>query len=102
MHDDHFTQNEADPIWLRECGRRGGIVISSDKQLEFASTHREAVKSGNTRVLVLSNNNIPAARWAECLIGHRSQIDRLIKGHPAPFIARITMAGDINVFRKIR
>ncbi len=92
VHDDHFKDDEVDPVWLKVCGENGWVVLTSDKRIE-RQWFRE-IESGPVRIfIVYTYPNDPVEAWFARIMKALPRILRIIKKNPAPFVAHITHDG---------
>lgn len=96
IHDDHFSQDTPDIVWLAEIGRRGWVVLSKDEQIRRNRVEREALKAAGVCAFFLTQQNITgpemAALFASVLRGMTSRA----KMRPAPFIYTISRTGQFS------
>jgi hypothetical protein len=45
LHDDHFSQDAKDQVWLAEVGKRGWVVLTKDKRLRYRALETNALMS---------------------------------------------------------
>jgi PIN like domain len=45
LHDDHFSQDAQDQVWLAEAGKRGWVVLTKDKHLRYRAVETNALIS---------------------------------------------------------
>ena len=45
LHDDHFSQDAQDQVWLTEAGERGWIVLTKDKHIRYRAVETNALIS---------------------------------------------------------
>ncbi len=88
MHDDHFDQDTPDEVWLEECGKRGWVAISRDARIRRRDHETESLMTHDARCLVLVGK-VKTAELAENFIAGKAKIERFLRRHEAPFIARI-------------
>ena len=90
VHRDHFTQDEADHLWIPVCAERGWVIISGDKGIEKAALNVEAVTNCAAKVFLLTNNNLKGVEWAASIITGREKIQKIVDDNEGPFFARVT------------
>ncbi|MBV9873561.1 MAG: hypothetical protein JO025_02435 [Verrucomicrobia bacterium] len=54
VHDDHFSQDAQDQVWLAEAGTRGWVVLTKDKHLRYRAVEKNALISAKVRAFVLT------------------------------------------------
>jgi hypothetical protein len=94
---DHFDQEEEDPIWITECGRRDWVIFTGDKRIEKNVLNRQAVIEGKCKVFIFTDTNSYAEEWAAAVILGREKIQRLIRRNNGPLYVRIGMLADSHV-----
>ena len=99
IHDDHFAQDVVDETWLREVGRRGWIVLTKDDRIRYRGPERAAVADAGVRVFALTSGNLKGAEMAAAFLKSRSRMERLVRREKSPFIATVTRAGTVALWR---
>lgn len=88
-HDDHFPADSTpDEVWLRAVGERGWLVISKDKRIRYRPNERDAVmRAGVGLFLVVgqASHRALADNFVNCI----AKIERFVKTHDPPFIAKV-------------
>lgn len=85
---DHFPDDTTDIEWLKEIGKKGWYCISHDKRIRYNPTEKEAViHSGIGLFLLVGHAN--NKELAENFINTINKIEKFIKKHPRPFIAKV-------------
>ena len=54
LHDDHFSQDARDQVWLAEAGKRDWVVLTKDKHLRYRAVETNALMSAKVRAFVLT------------------------------------------------
>ena len=98
-HDDLFAQNAPDEEWLREVGRRGWVVLTKDKMIRRRPLERGALLSSGVRAFVLTSAQLSGAEMAAIFIRNLPRIQRLAQKTDAPFVAKVTRGGVIELYR---
>jgi predicted nuclease of predicted toxin-antitoxin system len=98
VHDDVYTPTERDPWIFYECGKKGLVVLTSDKSFMKSFPHMVAITLGRTTVLAFSNNNFNSKVRSEAFLSASSSIHNALAAHRGvPFIATIGMRGTIEI-----
>ena len=97
IHDDYFQRNEADEVWLTDCGRRNWVVFTPDKNIQKDPVSMRAIGENKGRVFFLSKNNKSPDTWASIIVSCWSDIARAVCARTAPFVANISPNGVWNV-----
>ena len=75
---------------LTEVGRLGWIVLTKDKNFQHRQLEIAAVAQSKVRVFQLTAGNLRADEMAEIFAKAAKKIEAIVKGNPAPFIAKVT------------
>ena len=94
---DHFARSTADPIWLREAGRREWLVITRDREIRENEFELLAVQQTRGRLFVLRMKGCGVDAWAAALKKAQRRILRIVETTRAPFVVHITATGQTNV-----
>ncbi len=97
IHDDHFSQDAKDEVWLKSVGEKGWIVITKDKKIRYRKNESLAVKKANARLFVLVSGELRSDEMADIFIKALPKIKRFISKHRPPFIAKITKGGAVSM-----
>lgn len=93
VHDDYYKRDEADNVWLEECGRKRLIVITPDTNILKVPLSMRAIGKNRGRVFFLSTSNVPSELWAKAITSAWREINTVLAKHQGPFYARISLAG---------
>ncbi len=63
-HNEHFSPEEEDHVWIPQCAKNGWIIVTSDKGIETDAINRAAVMESQAAVFILEDNTSRAANWA--------------------------------------
>lgn len=97
IHDDHFPVNAPDQEWLAKVGHRGWVVLTKDKNFQHRQLEIAAVAQSKVRVFQLSAGNLRADEMAQIFVKALDRIAAMVKGNPAPFIAKITGSSKVSL-----
>lgn len=97
IHDDHFPIDAPDEHWLGEVGKRGWVVLTKDKKIQHRVLEQAAVAKSKTRMFALTGGNLQGTEMAEIFVRALSKMGRLVRGNPAPFIAKVTRSGGVSL-----
>ena len=98
VHDDVYVPTERDPWIFYECGKKGLIVVTSDKLFMKSFPHMAAIALGRTTVLAFSNNNFNAqARGTAFIAATKAIATHMATANGNPFIATIGINGDVTM-----
>jgi predicted nuclease of predicted toxin-antitoxin system len=62
IHDDHFSRDEEDCVWLAAAGERGWVVLTKDQKLRYRPLEISALRASKARVFVLTAGNLRASK----------------------------------------
>ncbi len=88
-HSPHFDNEEADDVWIRECAKRGWVIVTSDKNIENDPINRQAVVDSKARIFFLEEGTVRAIFWAAAIIVSKLRIYEIISLNIGPFFANI-------------
>jgi predicted nuclease of predicted toxin-antitoxin system len=97
IHDDHFTRDADDRVWLRTAGERGWVVLTKDQRLRYRPLEIAALRASKARVFVLVAGNLRGSEIASVFVAALPRIFAILNSRPGPFVARISRAGRIVV-----
>ena len=95
-HDDLFAQGTPDTEWLPEIGARGLPVLTKDTRIRYTPAELEALRRAGVQQFVLVSGNLKSEQMAEAFIMAMLRMDRLVRKHRGPFVARLNRAGEIT------
>lgn len=78
-------------------GRKRWIVLTSDKRIRFNRLEVAEVMASGVREFVFSSGNLSGAKMGELLKVAMPQMRQIVSEQRAPFIARITQTGRVEV-----
>jgi predicted nuclease of predicted toxin-antitoxin system len=94
MHRDHFNEDAEDVEWLPMVANKGWIILSKD---QFNWLERRAIIYANGRAFLLRQGSLPGAAQVDIICAALRRMLRILRGTPAPFIARIHLTGRVLV-----
>lgn len=87
-HDDYFDENTTDEVWLSTVGQRRWIALSRDQRIYRRNNERDAMfRAGTCLFVLVGKATFPAL--ADNFVACLPKIERLLKKHAPPFIARV-------------
>ena len=99
--DDAYSQDERDPWIFYDAGKKGMVVITSDKEFMKSFPHMAAITLGRTTALAFTSNNYKSNVRGKALIKARGRILKAIaKARGEPFIGSIGMDGNFNIVER--
>lgn len=99
--DDVYLETERDPWIFYDCGKKGMVVITADKEFMKSFPHMAAIELGNTTVLAFTSNNYNSDERGKALIKARAKVLRAIRGSGRRnFIGSIGMDGSLSIVER--
>jgi hypothetical protein len=89
IHNTYFVHDEDDDKWIPEVSARKWVILSGDKRLSVEPLNKEAVRSSNAQVLLVTDTNSLPEQWAASIIVGRYRIQELLDKHPGPVFIKI-------------
>lgn len=94
-----FPLDTKDPVWLREAGRRGWLVITRDKNIRKRHGERRAIaESGAGCFVLVYREALKKDEIAEMILSFLDDMEALFENTPRPFVYTITKNGDFNKY----
>lgn len=97
IHDDYFAPDAPDEDWLGEVGKRGWVVLTKDKRIQHRILEQAAVANSKVRLFALTAGNLQGPEMAGIFVAALPRMTRLVRGNPAPFIAKVTRSGAVSM-----
>lgn len=98
-HQDHFSPDCPDEVWLEEVGRRGWIAITHDSRIRYKPNELAAVRRHGVKLLVVVGA-APFPLLAASFVNTTPRILRFLDKHPAPLIAKVYRASPGQLARR--
>lgn len=99
IHDEHFAKGAQDVEWLPEVGKRGWVVLTKDGKISNNRLERIAVARAQIKMFTFASQSLLGEEMAAILLKAAVQIQRFVRKHPAPFIAKIYRDGKIVMWK---
>lgn len=99
VHHDHFADDIEDVKWLPEIGKRDWVVLTKDSNIGKNSLERLAVASAQVKLFTFASQNLRGQDMAETFVTAIGPIQRFVRKHPAPFIAKIFKDGKVDMWK---
>lgn len=93
IHDDHFAQDEEDPVWLDAVGRKGWIVLTRDTRIRRRTIEKRALEAARVRAFVFTRGNVQTSQVAQIFVSYLPRMVEMAERERPPFIALITGSG---------
>jgi hypothetical protein len=100
IHDDIYARTERDPWIFYDCGKKGLIVITSDKKFTKFFPHMAAIALGKTTVLFFSNNKWHSQVRGDAFLKAHKSVIRTLNKQTENFIGCIRTDGTFKVVDK--
>ena len=101
IHDDHFSADEEDIVWLQEVGGRRWVVITCDSNIRRNYLEKLAVYKARVRVFgvfVLPRANYRGEDSAGILSAAIEKMERVARKEPPPFFAKVYKNGKVKMW----
>ncbi len=98
IHDDHFSRDEADRVWLEAVGSRGWVVLTKDQHVRYRPLEKAALVSSGARVFILIAGNLRGAEIATVFVSSLPRVFEILHSRPGPFVARISKSAHVKVW----
>src|SRR5215475_8116842 len=96
-HLNHFPRGILDEIWLPTIGKKGWILLTSDKRIRYNALEKLAIEENAIREFVFTSGNMSGSDMAQALEVALPKIRRFCRKLDPPFIASITRSGEVNL-----
>ena len=97
LHKRHFNSDTPDEHWLAVAGERGWAVITKDGKFRSRQVEIAALLRGSVASFVLTSGSATGPDNGKSIIAAMPQMLGLIAKLDAPFIAKITAGGAVEV-----
>jgi len=87
-HDDHFSPNTPDEVWLEEIGKRVWVALTHDHRIRYKPNELAAVVRHHVRLLVVIGQ-VPFPDLARSFLNSLSVIERFLHNQKPHFIAKV-------------
>ncbi len=101
-HKDHFRDDEEDSVWLRECGRRGWVVLTKDKNIRHNPLEKAAILESGVAAFVITSKDLNGEQTAVAFVQALRRIGNLLASKRRPFIARVHRDGEVEIWINYR
>jgi len=83
-------------------GKRSWVVLTKDKKIQHRILEQAAVAKSKVRLFALTAGNLQGTEMADIFAKALPAISRLVRGNPAPFIAKVTKSGSVSMLLTAR
>lgn len=100
IHNDHFSPNETDDVWLTEVGRRGWVVITRDERIRYRMVEKQAIARAKVRTFFLVPRGLSGPENGAVLVKALARMTRFCIGNQPPFIAKVFRNGTVKMWER--
>jgi hypothetical protein len=97
LHHSWFQGNCPDPVWIRDCAKKGWILLSGDKEIRRSPENVEAVRQSKAQLFYYNPKNKRVEDYMGILATARHRILRLAKNNRGPFFASIDASANVRL-----
>jgi hypothetical protein len=98
VHDDHFARDAPDQLWLAEVGAKAWVVLSKDDRIRRNPVEREALLTAGVAAFFLGRSDLRGDQMAKAFAGALAAMKKALRRFGVPFIAGVSVAGQVHVF----
>lgn len=98
IHSDHFPDDATDELWLTECGRKGWVVLTKDKQIRYNELERQALLSAGVASFILISGNLTGSDEAMAYVKALPKMAGYLSNQKKPFIAKVDKSGNVTLW----
>lgn len=96
---DVFPLDTKDPVWLREAGRQGWLVITRDKKIRTRPGERRAIAEHGVGCFILAyRQDLKKREIAEIVLSALEDMEDLFARTRRPFIYTINKEGEFRQY----
>lgn len=92
-HDDDFSQDAPDEVWIPDVAARGWVILTKDKNIRRRHGEREAALLSDARIFTLSSGNLRGAEMAARFVQHLDAITQTALALEPPFLVVVSADG---------
>jgi len=97
VHDDHFPPDCKDEQWLKVVGRRGWVILTSDRRIRYRGPELAALMSSGARAFAFRSGNLTAQQMSEIFLKSMKHVSKLLEANAGPFVASILRDGSVRM-----
>lgn len=99
-HDERFSPDAPDVVWLREAGENEWIVLSHDRNIGRNPLEIMQLRSAKVRAFMpASSGSLSGKEISDIIIKAISSIERFANNHNPPYIAKIYRDGSVKFWK---
>ena len=97
---DLFPLDTKDPVWLREAGEQGWLVITHDKKIRTRPGERRAIVEHGVGCFILAyRQDLKKAEIADMVLSALEDMENLFKRTRRPFIYTVSKDGQFRRYQ---
>ncbi len=94
-HDEEFSQDTPDAVWITAITERGWVALTRDKRIARNPMERLAVFRAGARIFCFVSPRTDGATMAEAFVAALPAMIRFLGRHQGPFIAKVYRDGRV-------
>ena len=83
IHDDYFSPDEQDSVWIEDVGKKGWAILTKDRRIRYRETERMAVRSARAALFVLTGGDLQGQEMASVFYQGSSGNQAIPRSPPA-------------------
>lgn len=100
LHDDHFSQDAQDQVWLTEVGKRDWVVLTKDKHIRYRAVETNALISAKVRAFVLTaRGDLTGAEIGQIFVKALPAMRRICETGRGPIVAHVSRDGTVRIMK---
>lgn len=101
VHDDEFAQDTKDVVWLPVVGKKRRVLITKDMAMRTNPLEIAAIINSGVAAFALPRASHTAAKNVEAIRTAWRAMQRCLRRFPPPFIATITIGGEVTLIHDV-
>jgi PIN domain-containing protein len=97
VHDDLFSQDTDDEVWLADVGERGWAVLTKDVLIRRDSLQRQVLLAANVAAFMFARGDVSGGVMAAAFATALPRMKRALRWFDLPLIASVTVGGDVTL-----
>jgi predicted nuclease of predicted toxin-antitoxin system len=101
LHDDHFSQDAQDQVWLAEAGNRDWVVLTKDKHIRYRAVETNALMAAKVRAFVLTaRGDLSGAEIGQIFVKALPAMSKLCATGLRPFVGHVSRDGSVSIIKR--
>jgi hypothetical protein len=97
VHDELFSKETADEVWLEHCGKHRWIVLTKDDRIRFRVGERQALSEHGVAAFILAAGSITGEMQAAAFVAALKKIQAMLeKEKKRPLLASVHRDGTVT------